>query len=289
MNRTQSLSAVGGAYVIAIAAAVATYVFTSDFELLWRIALADVVGTLVIFAASVRYNNSSLYDAYWSVAPMVIAPALIFLAEPGVTVLRQALLFAVVYWWGARLTFNWARQWSGMEHEDWRYVDIREKTGPFYWLVSLLGIHMFPTFLVFLGCLAMFPALVESTRPLGVLDAVAVAVASIGVTFEMVADRQLHNFRARNPPREEILNEGLWAWSRHPNYFGEVTFWFGVATFGAAADPSAWWVWLGPVSMVALFSVVSLPLIETRMLKRRPHFREHMKKVSMIIPWPPKR
>lgn len=288
MPRTRSLVAVAFSYVIALAAAVASWLLTPDLPLAARIIVADVVATGVVFAASVRFNNSSLYDPYWSVAPMVIAPALAWAPESVAPVARQALVIGLVMGWGGRLTFNWARQWSGMNHEDWRYVDIRAKTGRLYWGVSLLGIHMFPTLLVLAGCAGLLPALVTGDRPLGALDLLAAAVTAGGILCELVADRQLHAFRARKPPREAILAEGLWAWSRHPNYFGEITFWFGIALFGLAAVPDAWWVFAGPAAMVLLFTFVSLPLIERRMLARRPHFAEHQRRVSILIPLPPR-
>lgn len=289
MNRSQSLAAVAASYVVATAAAAAAYLAWPEGSLVQRVVLADVVGTVVIFLASVRFNNSSLYDAYWSVAPMLIAPWLMFVGWGEAEPVRQLLAVSVVTWWGWRLTYNWARGWTGMQHEDWRYVDIRAKTGPLYWLVSFLGIHLFPTLLVLAGCAGLVPALTTAGRPLGLLDALALLVASTGVLFELFADRQLHAFRARKPAPDEILSDGLWAWSRHPNYFGEITFWFGVALFGLAADPDAWWVAVGPAAMVLLFTFVSLPLIETRMLRKRPHFAEHKKKVPILIPWPPRR
>ena len=126
------------------------------------------------------------------------------------------------------------------------------------WPIRALGllkfphprIHLFPTLLVLAGCAGLVPALTTAGRPIGLLDALALLVASTGVLFELFADRQLHAFRARKPAPDEILSDGLWAWSRHPNYFGEITFWFGVALFGLAADPDAWWVAVGPTAMV---------------------------------------
>lgn len=288
-TRARSLAIVGAIYVLALAVAVGVFVAYGDGTLWWRIVAADVAATLVVFAGSVVCRNSSVYDAYWSVAPLVIAPALLLFAEPEASVVRQAAVVALVSWWGVRLTYNWIRQWSGLDHEDWRYVDIRAVAGPLYWPVSLLGIHMFPTLLVLAGCLGLFPALVWGTAPFGVLDVLAAAVTITGIVCEMVADRQLHAFRERRPPREEILNEGLWSWSRHPNYFGEMTFWAGIALFGLAAAPDALHVVVGPLMMIALFNIVSLPMIERRMLARRPHFREHMKRVSRVIPLPPRR
>ena len=138
---------------------------------------ADVAATVVIFLFSVAFRNSSFYDAYWSVVPPVIA--LYWAQRPeavGVNPFRLAIVTALIWLWGARLTWNWNRGWTGLDHEDWRYVDLKEKTGVFYWLVSLLGIHMMPTLWVFGGMLPVYAVMAAGTVPFGPLDGLAFAV-----------------------------------------------------------------------------------------------------------------
>ena len=94
---------------------------------------------------------------------------------------------------------------------------------------------------------------------------------------------------ARNDDPNRILDTGLWAYSRHPNYFGEITFWWGLCIFAYAAAPEAWWAYIGAAAITVMFWFISVPLIETRMLKKRPHYREHQKRISKIIPWFPRR
>jgi len=252
------------------------------------IAWADVAGTLVIFAFSMLFSNSSFYDPYWSVAPPVIVAYLVLgpgtQAEP--VLVRQAMVGAVVGLWAVRLTYNWWRQWQGLRHEDWRYRDLRRKTGGFYWLVSLAGIHMFPTVLVYLGCLSLWPALVSGTRPIGILDGCALAVGLAAVWLEATADRQLHRFVRSGRAPDAILDRGVWGWCRNPNYLGEIGLWFSLAMFGDAADPMAMWIWAGPAVMLVLFLGISIPMKEKRMLSRRPTFAEHKKRVPMLLPWP---
>jgi steroid 5-alpha reductase family enzyme len=256
---------------------------------IWVVAVADVAATVAVFAFSFAFGNSSFYDAYWSVAPPLIAVdwALVPAAAGGDRA-RLLLVFTLVSLWAVRLTWNWARGWTGLAHEDWRYVDFKRRTGHAYWLVSFTGIHLFPTVQVFLGCLPLYPAL-TSARPLGVLDALASAVALLGIGFELVADNQLRRFVLAKPSREEILGTGLWAWSRHPNYFGEMSFWWGVWLFGMAGDARFWWTVIGPLAITALFVFASLPMIETRMAERRPGWAEHARRVPLVVPRPPRR
>jgi steroid 5-alpha reductase family enzyme len=279
---------IGVAYAVALAVGLATGAAVGWTHPLAVAFAADLAATVAIFAFSRAFNNSSFYDAYWSVVPPVIALYFAARAVPEVSGARTLLVIALVFAWGARLTWNWARGWHGLTHEDWRYVDLRSSTGALYWPVSLLGLHLMPTLQVFAGCLALWPALGVGTRGLGLLDLVAVVVTGGAIWLEARADKELVRFRRGNPPREAILASGVWAWSRHPNYFGEMSFWWGLWLFGVAADPS-WWLatLIGPVGITLLFRFASLPLMETRMLARRPAFAEHQRRVSMVVPWPP--
>jgi steroid 5-alpha reductase family enzyme len=278
--------AYGAAGVVALAVGFAL----SDEHPILVAAVADVAATLVVFAFSTAFHNSSFYDPYWSVAPVVIA--VYWAVAPtavGVDIVRQLVVVLLVIWWAMRLTYNWLRRWEGLGHEDWRYVDFRQQYGRRYWLIDLSGIHLFPTVIVFLGCLSLYSALSSGTSAFGVLDVIATGVTAAAITIETVADQQLWRFL--NGPREPgtILSTGLWAYSRHPNYFGEILFWWGLFLFGLAADSSYWWTIVGPVAMVLMFMFASVPMIDRRSVERRPGYAAHMAKVSAIVPWFPKR
>ncbi|MEQ8279910.1 MAG: DUF1295 domain-containing protein [Deltaproteobacteria bacterium] len=271
------------AYVAAIVAAVVAGWLARAMHPWWIVAIADVAGTAVIFGFSRAYDNSSFYDAYWSVAPPLIGAY--FVWEAGASP-RLLLALVLVTAWAVRLTFNWWRRWDGLTHEDWRYVDLRDQTGRMYWAVSWLGLHLFPTVLVYLGCLPLWAA-AESEVVLGVVDAVAVVVMGGAITIEAIADRQLFAHVAEGGGG--VLDRGLWRWSRHPNYFGELALWWGVALFGVASGSREWFVFAGAVAMTGLFVFISIPMVERRSLARRGDaFRAYSARTSMLIPWPPK-
>jgi steroid 5-alpha reductase family enzyme len=121
------------------------------------------------------------------------------------------------------------------------------------------------------------------------LDIVAALVTFSAVTLQLVADRQLHAFIARRQEGEQ-LHSGLWAWSRHPNYCGELGFWLGLYLFGVAAYPVGWW-WMaiGIVLMTVMFLFASIPMMEKRSLERRPNYQQVIDTTSMLIPWPPRK
>ncbi|HZO14993.1 MAG TPA: DUF1295 domain-containing protein, partial [Polyangiaceae bacterium] len=98
----------------------------------------------------------------------------------------------------------------------------------------------------------------------------------------------LHRFTQENRDPHRILDTGLWAWSRHPNYLGEVLFWWGLFFFAIATDRSAWWTIAGPLAITGMFVFVSIPLIEKRMLHKRPHYAAHQARVPSLLPWFPR-
>jgi steroid 5-alpha reductase family enzyme len=246
-------------------------------------AVADLVATLVVFGFSVGYDNSSLYDPYWSVAPLPIA--LYWTATAGGPGLRQILVLALIALWGARLTGNWVARWRGIGDEDFRYQEIRRRTGRLYWPASLVSIHLMPTIWVFLGLLPLFPALARPS-PITLPYVVALVVTAAAIAIEATADRQLRVFlRTRRDP-EATLDKGLWAYCRHPNYLGEVSFWWGLYLFGVAAA-SAWaWSAVGPLCITLLFVFVSVPWMDRRLLLRHPAWAQTLKSLPALLPWP---
>jgi steroid 5-alpha reductase family enzyme len=252
-------------------------------------AAADAAATVAIFCFSAAFRNSSFYDAYWSVAPpALLAYWVLSAGELEIDILRRSACLTLVAVWAARLTYNWARGWQGLTHEDWRYLDLQEKAGPLYWPLSFVGIHLIPTIVVFLGCLPLYTVVAVGTRPFGALDVVALLVVGTAVALEAAADEQLRAFVSTRRNSSDLLSSGLWAFSRHPNYFGEILFWWGLFLFGLAADPTSWWTGIGALSITILFRVVSLPMIETRMLANKPEYKTQVDRTNLLVPWLPR-
>lgn len=285
------------AYVVAVAVGAAWLFMGPRTGRLWLDTLiADLLATLVVFGFSRAYRNSSFYDAYWSVIPPLLLAywwwqGPIGFSGPGS--LRAWLLAAVVGYWAVRLTSNWAYSFPGLHHEDWRYPILREGAGRFEFLADLFGIHLFPTVQVFVGLLPVYIALTRPGDGLIWLTWLAFVVGVAAVTCELVADVQMHRFvagRRAGAGDGAVMDTGLWGWSRHPNYFGEIGFWFSMALFGVAAAPAdAWWLFVGVVVMVAMFLGASIPMMEKRSLERRPQYQDVIDRVSRLIPRPPRR
>jgi steroid 5-alpha reductase family enzyme len=248
-------------------------------------AAADLAATVVVFGFSVGFDNSSLYDPYWSVIPLPVATYWAAVGERG---LWQVLLLALVALWGARLTGNWAARWRGIRDEDFRYQEIRGRTGRLYWPASFVSIHLLPTIWVFLGLLPLYPALARPS-PMTTIGLVALMVTAAAIAIETIADRQLRAFlRARRDP-EAVLDQGLWGYCRHPNYLGEILFWWGLYLFGLAAEPAWAWSVVGPLSITLLFLFISVPWMDRRLLLRHPAWAQSMKSLPALMPWPRRR
>lgn len=277
------------AYAVAIITAILVLSRLDDMHQLLALFIADVVATCVIFGFSVLFNNSSLYDPYWSVQPPMLALFwLLQTSENQPDALRALAVMVFVWAWAIRLTANFLYGWRGLKHEDWRYQDLRKKTGRAFWLVSFTGIQLLPTILVFLGCVPFMSALSSGVRPFNLIDAAAILVMIIGLYLETVGDVQLHRFAkvARSVPK--TLDTGLWRCSRHPNYLGELMFWWGLAMFGVAAG-GGWPMLIGAASITVLFVFISIPMIEKRHLERRADYAAYKDRVPMLLPFPASR
>lgn len=273
------------AYLIAVFGAWISIQFFPDQDFWIKIAIGDFTGTVVIFIYSLILRNSSMYDPYWSVAPVIILMYLMGTIGIEEINIRMIGVSIVVIYWGVRLTRNWLKTWPGLRHEDWRYIKLADDTGSFYWLVSFLGIHFFPTAMVFLGCLPLIP-IMHSDSPLMWTDIVGLLIALGAIEIERHADNQLRAFKnEKKPDTPNICESGLWKYSRHPNYFGEISFWGGIFIMAFGLNTSENLVYgTGLVCIILLFVFISIPMMEKRQMRKKG-YANYRECVSMLVPW----
>jgi steroid 5-alpha reductase family enzyme len=123
-----------------------------------------------------------------------------------------------------------------------------------------------------------------SVAPAVIVMAWTIWRSGAAIALETAADRQLHRFTRDPANRGRVADRGLWRYSRHPNYLGEIGFWWGLWLFAVAAAPAWWWTIAGPIAMVLLFTFVSVPLMDRRSLERRPAYADHMRRVPALLP-----
>ena len=272
--------------VYILAAVVGLIVYRSlRFEPIVRLFAADVAATLLLYAISLPLGNASLYDPYWSVAPIVILPFAI--AEFGVWSAGPILLLVCVCYWGIRLTANWAYTFRGFAHQDWRYTMLREKTGAFYPLVSLFGIMLFPTFVVFF---CLLPALhYIQTDGINLVTCLGFTLCLSAATLQLVADVQLHRFQSSAKSHGEIIRTGVWRHARHPNYLGEILMWWGVYIVMLSVLPRLWLLGVGPLVNTLMFLLISIPMAEARLAGYKENFSEYVAETNRLLPIAPRR
>jgi len=267
--------------VYALALAVGVYVFDrARGSVYYRVFAADVAATVFLYLISLPLDNASVYDPYWSVAPIVILP--LCMASFGTWNAGTIALLGCVTYWGIRLTGNWAYTFRGYDHQDWRYSMLREKTGFLYPFVSLFGIMLFPTLVVFL---CMLPALhYLQFGGINFITLLGFALCISATTLQLIADVQLHRFQEQSQSRGEIIRCGVWRHARHPNYLGEILMWWGVYTVLVSVRPDLWYFGLGALVNTLMFLFISIPMAETRMAGYKEGFERYVQETNRLLP-----
>lgn len=243
--------------------------------------------TTALWAVSVRAADTSIVDIFWGSGFVVIAWVTFALAEgPTSQRLVLALLTSV---WGLRLTIHLARRNLG-KGEDARYTAMRRRHGDRWPRRSLWAVFWGQGLLMWIVSLP-----VQAGQAYAVssgfqwLTWVGAAVWLLGFSFETIGDLQLTRFKADPANKGLVMDRGLWSWTRHPNYFGDFSVWWGLYLI-ALATGSAWWTFVGPVVMsVLLIRVSGAALLERRMAKTRPGYEEYVRRTSGFFPRPPRR
>jgi steroid 5-alpha reductase family enzyme len=284
MSKPLSLLVVFAVYLAAFFAGMLVYHLLLAPPI-WAYLCADAAATVVVWAFGLIFKNASMYDPYWSVAPLVlfVCFALDFRAFD----IADALYIAVFAFWGARLTLNWVIGWQGMHHQDWRYTMLRDQNPALWPLTNFFGINMMPTLIVFINLLPAYYS-AQNSGQFSALTAVGAAVCLFAAILQIVSDGQMRLFRQNATNRGRNMTTGLWKFSRHPNYLGEVSFWWGIFIMMLGQTPAMWWTIFAPVLMTLLFAFISIPMMEKRLLATKPGYITYKKATSMLLLLPPK-
>lgn len=280
MSRKNSLIVISIEYIFALFIGFVIYQYYIDkFSLLLTILIADVVMTVIIFIFSLLHNNSSVYDPYWSVIPFFIVA--LWISHLGVYSFISYMLFIGVFIWAFRLTMNWMLDFKGFVEEDFRYVDFRKTFGKLYWIVSFVGIHMFPTLIVYLG---LYPIYYIFTNEVNYefLVYIGTAIMILSAILSYFSDNQLREHKLNN--RTESIKNGTWKYSRHPNYLAELMFWFGIYVASLSVGFN-FFSSLGIIGMIILFNFYSIPKMEKKLLKNKNDYEDIIKSVPRLLPF----
>lgn len=291
-NRIKAYLIIGLVYILALSVGLIFFnlIIKEEFNI-WNTILAflvcDIIATLVIWVFTIIFKNSSFYDPYWSLVPwfFVLYMMIYFNFWSSLNI-----VFLIAFgFWSFRLTFNWAYTCKNLKTEDWRYEKFRKENKFFLWhIINFFGIQMMPTLIVFVG---LIPALIlvsyNSSFQLTALLGLVIIV--FGTVIELFADLQMHSFLKEKAGKKEVLQNGLWQYSRHPNYFGEITIWIGVYLTMLSISNEYWYFGIGSILMILLFNFISIPLMEKRQVKRRLDYQNYQIMTSKLLFLPNKK
>jgi steroid 5-alpha reductase family enzyme len=236
------------------------------------------------FIVSLIKKRNDVADIAWGCGFILLAWSSFFIS--GSEQMRSFIVNLLITIWGLRLSYHIFKR-NRNKKEDYRYQDWRKQWGEWFVLRSYLQVYLLQGLFLFL---IVFPTLYinkNSLSSLTALDGLGLLVWIIGFIFESVADRQLATF-IRNPLNKgKIIQTGLWRYSRHPNYFGEVTQWWGIYIY-ALSVAGGWITIFGPLTITFLILFVSgIPLLEKK-YAGRADFDDYKKRTSIFFPFPPK-
>ena len=195
------------------------------------------------------------------------------------------LLLTLLTLWALRLSvFLAVRNWG--EDEDRRYQEIRANNEPGFNLKSIYIIFGLQAGLAWVISLPLLLAISVNTE-IGYLELAGAVIWIIGFFFEATADQQLYRFKSNPHNKGKVLDTGLWAYSRHPNYFGEFLIWWGYFMFALSAG--AWWTVFSPILMtILLLKVSGVSLMEKGITERRSQYREYIESTNAFFPGKPR-
>jgi steroid 5-alpha reductase family enzyme len=238
---------------------------------------------LVLWFVSLALKNASIVDIFWGVG-FVIIGWVSYLAVGSMSP-RSLLISVLTSLWGLRLAMYLAWRNAG-KGEDHRYRALRERGGSRFPLVSLFTVFWLQGVIMWL---VSFPIQTAhfGAAPLAWIDAIGASVWVAGWLFESVGDAQLARFKTQSGTAGQVMDRGLWRYTRHPNYFGDFLVWWGL--YLIAASGGAWWTLFSPILMTTLLMRVSgVTLLERSLTTNRPGYKDYVARTSAFFPWPPR-
>ncbi len=259
-----------------------------SFLTIAAINLAAIAGVMIFgWMVSLVVRKVTFVDSLWGLGYILIGWITFFTTDGYLP--RQFLLAGLTTAWGIRLCLHLS--WRNWGHgEDPRYATWREQAGAHFWIFSLVKVFLPQAF--FLWCISLciqFGQLSPTPNHLTVYDIVGSALWGIGFLFESIADYQLAKFKSDPSNKGKVMDRGLWAYSRHPNYFGEALIWWGLFVI-ALSTPNSWWTIISPVIItVVLLKMTGIALMERSIVDKRPGYREYIRRTNAFFPWIPKK
>jgi steroid 5-alpha reductase family enzyme len=254
------------------------------FDLFIKAAFAVWVYMSAFFVLALARKDNSVADVAWG--PGFFIAVTVVLSQRQDFPLRPLVATALVGIWGFRLGCHIFKRNRG-KGEDARYAKWRQEWGKWFVVRSYFQVFILQGFLLLLVASSVITVNGLPNPPPGVLDGIGIALWCLGFLFEAVGDAQLARFKADPANRGKVMDRGLWRYTRHPNYFGEATMWWGLYLV-ALGVPGGVWTLVSPLTITFLLLRVSgVPMLEKGRMAERPGYREYVERTNAFFPWFP--
>jgi steroid 5-alpha reductase family enzyme len=254
----------------------------------YGLALALVIGLMtLVWAISLLKRDAGIIDVFWGLGFVVVAWFYFFRTDA--FTVRKVLTVALVSLWGLRLSVHILLRSIG-RGEDYRYRDMRERHSRYFALWSLFAIFWLQAAILWFVSAPLLAAQ-SSALPQGLtwLDALGVVLFAVGFLFETVGDWQLARFKRDPANAGQVMQAGLWRYTRHPNYFGDALVWWGLSLIALSTPGSLWTIASPAVMTFLLLKVSGVSLLERSLAATKPEYREYSLRTNAFFPWPPRR
>ena len=267
-------------YLFAIAIGTGVFLLLKDYmHFLFAILIVDVSATIFVWLMGVIFKTASMYDPYWSLQTLFFYLGMLIYFNNFNWFTLVPLIIISLY--SIRLTANFIIGFHDLTYVDWRYKMLANKSGKLFQLVDLFGICMFPTLVVYSASIPLY--IYASLSTFSYLDFIGSGIIVVGILLELISDIEMKRFIKNRQSKEEVINIGLWKYSRHPNYLGEIIIWFGVPLILIIHNPIYWYYIFGAVINLLMFLFISIPMEEKHMLEYKPSLKEYIKRTSMLL------
>ena len=245
---------------------------------------------ILFFIGNYIFSSNNIYDLHWPLTPLVCSIYFHFTYHSiEFLSFKRFLLILLICMWSFHLIRQTLFASSDIQHEDWRYQKMREQYENYFLLFSFFALHLLPMFEVLIGSSSIYYIYtnVDIDERLTIIDILLLLFIFISVLLENIADKQLNEFRRHKKQsknlRFAVLSNGLWKYSRHPNYLGEIMFWWGLFFFGHVYNAPLWCA-LSPLLITLMIVFGSIPMSEERLFRKYPEYKFIQQRVSILIP-----
>jgi len=239
----------------------------------------------VFFILSLITKRTHIVDVAWGLGFIVIT--LLTLSLYGVRSQASLLISTLVLVWGVRLASHLAMRNRG-KNEDFRYAEWKKGWGKLWVIQSYLKVFILQGAVMILVALPIIftNSAPVPTNPIPVFTRVGALMWLVGFYFEAIGDWQLMKFKSKPQNNGKVMDQGLWRYTRHPNYFGEAMMWWGIYVI-ALTNIAAWYTFIGPLFITfSLLKISGVTLLEKK-YKGNPEYQAYQKKTSSFVPWWP--